>query len=118
MLLRWKLVYQSGIVRVGHWSRDVDRDQAWLKSKEGLAHAFIESKHEDKIIIMAGVKGEDFCNFEWIQTVTYRGPQRYRPTIIGINLVCRDTVLSVYANGHAEKNQKRLPDNLFRYGKI
>ena len=41
MLLRWKLVYQSGIVRVGHWSRDVDRDQAWLKSKEGLAHAFI-----------------------------------------------------------------------------
>ena len=113
-------MWHSGKEMIGRWSKDCETDQqAWRQSKDGLAHAIIESKHikSREIKVMAAIGGADFCNFEWIQFVKYRGPAKYKPTIMGLNLVCREDVVSIFMDGHVEHKKKTLPDEIFHYGK-
>ncbi len=120
-LVRWRLTWHSGKDIVGRWSKDAEQDdeQAWSHSKDGLAHAIIETKNirTKEIKVVASIGGQDFCNFEWINFVKYRGPAVYKPTIMGLNLVCREDVVSIFMDGHVEHKKKTLPDEIFHYGK-
>ena len=123
-LVRWKLIWTSGKVLYGRWGKEADRgdteNQAWCQNKEGLAHAMIEKKNllTREVTVAASIAGADFCNFEWMGRITFRGKfGEFKPTIVGINLVCRDGVIEVHNDGAVKNRAKTLPDNMFHYGK-
>ena len=123
-LVRWKLIWSSGKVLYGRWGKEADRgdteNQAWCQNKEGLAHAMIEKKDlvTKETTIAAQISGPDFCNFEWMGRITFRGKfGEFKPAIVGLTMVCRSDVVEVYNDGTVRHRAKVLPDNMFHYGK-
>ena len=124
-LVRWKLIWSSGKVRAGRWSKAAEKDdtegQAWCQSKEGLATAMIETKDPatKEISVATSIGGQDFCNFEWMGKVTFKGKfGQFKPVIMGLSMVTRNEIVEVYVDDGAVKvRPKVLPDNIFAYGK-
>lgn len=123
-LLRWRLDWLHGKKKYGHWGREAhpnDFDNlAWRHSKRQLSRAFIERKNivTKEISIAAEIEGVDFCMFQWMGRLKFKGPGQYVPTIIGLQLVCRDQCICVMNDGEIHTLPKlSTPEKHFHFGK-
>jgi len=115
--LRWCLNYQDGRTKRGLWSND---SLSYLEhSIEGLSCANIEGKNlaNQKQLVFASIKSDDFCTFQWIATA----PVKYgfhRPKIIGMVLVGREYEILIYIDGKMIPRPRSWDDKLMKYGKV
>ena len=122
-LLRWRLIYKSGKEKMGRWGKEADpedlENMAWRQTKAGLSKALIEGKNPltRETTVLVECDGPDFCMFQWVGKVAFKGPGAYRPFIIGLQINCRSEVVKVLNSGEIIHEAKPLPDKHFHFGR-
>ena len=121
-LLRWVFHYLDGRKKHGLWSdpgrADDKSTQAWSQPTSGLANACVEARclRTGKEIVMAEIKGADFCAFQWIGTVPL-SHGKHLPRIRGMVLVGRDFQFIVTRDGKIQPTARTWKDNIMLYGR-
>lgn len=124
--LRWRMVWHTGLTKQGAWSDPGSKDDPLSKassfSSEGLLTANIDAKHmiSNNIMVLASIKGADYCCFKWLGTVRIDQAmlcQYLTPKIVGLSIVGRNHIATVLTTGAVGMELKNFDDKIMKYGK-
>lgn len=118
--LRWRFDWIDGRIKYGAWdSHGTDPSlHAWRQNKDGLLCAAIEIKGNVNLVVRRKVEcpGQDFCNFQWIAQAFDRGGGGKLPSQnIGLALVSRNLITTVFKNGEVTQIARSEEDKNFHY---
>lgn len=118
--LRWRFDWVDGRSKWGAWDTK-GKDpalQAWSQNKSGLLYAAIEIKGNANLEIRRKVEvaGQDFCNFQWVAQSYDAGQHGELPgKNVGLCLVSRNFLTTVFKNGVIEQFPRSEEDKAFHY---
>jgi hypothetical protein len=125
--IRWRYDWTNRAPKMGMWSLTTKNeiDQAWNKNKEGLLWASVEGKPltGGEPVTLVQCMGQDFCFFQWIAmasmpalgVLTQKKPFTPITRLVGIKVVTRYEVVSVYDTGHIFREPRTKEDMSYNY---
>lgn len=103
------------------WSRAavLPADMAAMQPRDNIARASVEGKNIEtrEVVTLAECDGWDWCLFQWMEELRCRmgDVSAAVKTIVGMQLVTRDTWIEVKDNGEVNRTPRTAEDMSYHY---